>query len=383
MTARWLTAIAVLAGAGTAHAYPHLQRTTGTDRCSRCHVAPAGGGLLTAWGQDEDGDTISRGGDGRFLHGAIALPDWLQIGGDLRLAALANDVGDTSGTELAAFPMQADVATRVGAGAWSVVAVVGARGAVRSGAPTSVASPATMVAEPSLASYVISREHYVMWRPDPDAGVYVRAGRFAAPYGLRLVDHSAYVRRYFGYNLMEETYGLGVGYLAGAVEVHATALVYDPLQGAVRKEVGGALLVEAQPGDAFVIGASARAGRTSEDTRAQAGIHAKLWLPGARLLVHAELDGARQMFAGGAGDRWQLAGYAGPVVVVARGVYAGLAYEAFSEDLQVRGVARQAVDAWLSVLPRAHFEVMVSARAQRVGPSEHAYAGLLQLHYNL
>jgi hypothetical protein len=55
----------------------------------------------------------------------------------------------------------------------------------------------------------------------------------------------------------------------------------------------------------------------------------------------------------------------------------------FTEDAEVRGVVRQALEAWLAVFPRAHVEVMATARAQRIGPSERAYLGMLQLHYAL
>ena len=374
-----LVTVALLVGVRTAAAYPHFQRSTGSVRCSQCHIAPAGGGLLTPWGVEESSETIGRGGDGRFLHGAIELPDSLVIGGDLRVAALANDVGSTEGTELAAFPMQADLAFAVRTGAWSVVGMIGSRGRVRSGPPSSESSMASVVPDTSLASYVISREHYVMWRPDETEGVYVRVGRFAAPYGLRLADHTSYVRRYLGYNLLEETYGVGVGWMGETVELHATAFVYDPLQGATREQVGGALLVEAQPGDKIVIGGSARAS-VAVTTRLQAGIHGKLFLEGANLLFQTEIDGVRELFDG-PGDRWQLAAYAGPVWIPARGVYAGVAYHAFAEDLQVRSVTRHSGDAWVSIIPHAHFEVMVSGRAQRIGPREHAYVGMLQLHY--
>jgi hypothetical protein len=69
------------------------------------------------------------------------------------------------------------------------------------------------------------------------------------------------------------------------------------------------------------------------------------------------------------------------VVVPSRGIYAGLAYEAFAEDLAVRGLLRQAVDAYVSVLPHAHWEIEASGRGQRIGPSEHAVVGMLQIHY--
>jgi hypothetical protein len=393
MRTSWLVALVSVVtelAVRRAEAYPHFQLVSGSSRCSQCHISPAGSSLLSAWGREESSDAISGGGDGRFLHGVFELPESLTLGGDLRAAALANDVGASDGTELVAFPMQADLAGAYTSGPLTILAVIGARGRVRSGAPSSEATsgtidpnapnPGAMVESPSLSSYVISREHYIMYRPDQAAGIYARAGRFSAPFGLRLADHTAYVRRYLGYNLLEETFGLGVGYLANSVEVHATGFVYDPLQGGPRKEAGAALLVE-HDGDAYIAGVSARASVASSSTRLVAGAHGKVWLA-EKLLVQAEVDGVRELFDG-VGDRWQLAAYAGPVLVPSRGVYVGAAYQAFAEDLAVRSVLRQGVDAWLSWLPIAHFEIMASARAQRIGPHEHAYNAMLQLHYYL
>lgn len=367
--------------AARAYAYPHFQLTTATAQCSQCHVGPAGGGLLTEWGQDELGDTIARGGDGRFLHGALVPPGWLQLGGDVRLAALANDVGSSEGAELAVFPMQLDLTARVARGGWSAVATLGARGRVRSGSPDSSENPASEVEPASLASYLISREHYVMWRPGAQ-GLYLRAGRFAAPYGLRLVDHTAYVRRYLGFNLLEETYNVGGGWSSGDSELHATLFSYDPLRGAAREERGAAAMFERQWTGALIAGASARVAISDEVTRLQGGLHGKLWIEEGKLLLQGELDGVRERFEGG-GDRWQLAGYLGPVFVPARGIYAGVGYQVFAQDVQVRSVTRHAGEAWVSYLPRAHFEIMATARAQWLGPAERAYLGMLQFHYSL
>jgi hypothetical protein len=378
-----VVALVVLLAASRAHAYPHYQWTSGSPQCAQCHIAPAGGGLLTQWGQEEGADTIALGGDGHFLHGLVELPAWLAIGGDVRVAALANDTGSDEGTELAAFPMQADLGVHAGNEQLSLTAVLGVRGAVRSGAPDAPDTdpPVGDAMSPSLRSYFVARELYAMWRADAASGPYVRAGRFAAPYGLRLPDHTAYVRRYLGFNLLEETLGVGGGMVAEGWELHATAFVFDPLQGATRHEYGGAVMLEVQPSD-LVVGASARIGRTADDMRVQAGIHGKLWLEPAKLLLQAEVDGVHQTFAAG-GNRQQLAAYAGPVLVPTRGLYTGVAYEAFAEDLRVSSVLRQAINAWISVLPRAHWEVMLSGRGQRIGPHEHALVGLLQLHYYL
>lgn len=377
-----LLVVALLMVSTRAHAYPYFQLTTGSSQCSQCHVGPAGGGLLTEWGQEEFGDTIANGGDGRFLHGAIPTPAWLQLGGNVRLAALANDVGSSNGTELAVFPMQLDLTMRLVRGAWSAVGTLGARGRVRSGSPDSSENPGSEVESTSLASYLISREHYVLWRPGSQ-GLYLRAGRFAAPYGLRVADHTAYVRRYLGFNLLEETYNVGGGWSGDDSELHATLFVYDPLQGAARKDLGAAVMFEKQATESLIIGASSRVGLSDLGTRAQGGLHGKLWAEGAKVLLQGEVDVVREMFDGGAGDRWQLAAYAGPVLMAARGIYAGVGYQVFAQDLQVRSVTRHAGDAWVSYFPRAHFEIMASARAQWVGPAERAYLGMLQLHYAL
>jgi hypothetical protein len=380
---RLLIAAVIVVATARADAYPQFQLSSGTVQCAQCHLAPAGGGLLTQWGREEGADTLSLGGNGQFLHGAVELPEWIAIGGDVRVAALANETGSDEGTELAWFPMQADLGVHAGTEQLSFTAVVGFRGAVRSGSPNAPPSdpPAGDAMSPALRSYFVARELYGMWRAEPQSGPYVRAGRFAAPYGLRLADHTAYVRRYLGFNLLEETLGVGGGTLGDGWELHATGFVFDPLQGATRREYGGAVMFEAQPTD-LALGASARVGRTADDMRLQVGVHGKLWIEPAKLMLQAEVDGVHQTFAAG-GNRNQLAAYVGPVLVPARGLYTGVAYEAFAEDLRVQSVLRQALGVWLSVLPRAHWEVMLSGRGQRIGPHEHALVGLLQLHYYL
>ncbi|MCC6993254.1 MAG: hypothetical protein IT370_01365 [Deltaproteobacteria bacterium] len=366
---RWLAALAVMLGAARAEAYPHFQLSSGTVACNQCHFAPAGGGLLTGWGRDESADTVSRGGDGRFLHGWVELPRTLQLGGDFRLAGLVNDVGASDGAELAAFPMQVQLNARVGGrGAWSLVASVALRGRVRGSD------------EQPLSSFFVSPEHYVYWRPR-SKGPYARLGRFAIPYGLRLVDHTTYVRRWLGFGLFDEPYALSGGVVRKDWELHATAFVSDPLRGAAREEFGGALLYE-RHGPRLAWGLSARAGVADSDTRLTAGPFMRWWLPGAKLMLMAEVGAVRQLFnvVDGA-DRWQLASYAGPVWVPTRGVYAGAAYELFDEELELGDTERHAGSLWVAYHPRAHFEVMLSGRSQLVGADDAAHTALLQVHY--
>jgi hypothetical protein len=366
-----------------AAAYPQFQFSSGTQRCAQCHYAPAGFGLLTSWGRDESADTISRGGDGAFLHGLVTPPSWLALGGDLRLATIRNDVGGTGSPEYASFPMQADLYARTAFGDSGVSLYVagGFRGTTRPGAQTAF----------SHVEAVISREHYLMWKPSA-TGAYVRLGRFYAPYGLRMVEHIYYVRRYTGFNLYEETYNLSGGYLDEDWEVHATAFTPppssfpDPLQTVGMRGKGGALYGERRFASMVAVGLQTRFSSASEQRLLQGGAIAKVWLDGAHMLTMAELDFQRRNVTGGVGFN-QAVAFLGVTFFPIKGLMAGAAFEQFQEDLRVGTAGRNAFDVEVNLFPWAHVEFVLLGRYQITGSGnadgEAASLGMLQLHYYL
>ena len=201
-------AFALLFVSGTAWAYPQWQFSSGTSRCSQCHYAPAGGGLINGYGRDAAGEELSTWeGDGSFLHGAVELPKSVALGFDCRFSVLAHDVGEARGATFAYFPMQADVYVRLALG--DAFSVSRNRRLSRPG-PLGRRTDGHGRGAPHRDSRFISREHYLMWRPAAQ-GVYARAGRFFAPFGLRLAEHYAYVRRDLGFNLLEERYSVSLG----------------------------------------------------------------------------------------------------------------------------------------------------------------------------
>jgi hypothetical protein len=350
-----------------AAAFPRLQISSGTVTCAACHHAPAGGGLLNDFGRDQSTDASTFGGEGAFLHGAVKLPRWLQLGGDLRLAGLANDPGGTEGPRLSAFPMQADLAVRAAVKDFSLQGSLGIQGTARG-------------SEATLLDRLVSREHFVTWQPGR-AATYVRGGRFFAPFGLRLDDHTTFVRRYLGFNLLEETYGLSLSQVTDPWELHATAFVSDPLRPPARSEAGGAAMFELRLGEG-AFGVSGRAGFGEMDRRLTGGGHGKYWLEPLRLMLLGELDVVHQQFTSlGFPARFQLASYAGGLWMPVTGLSLGLAYESFHEDSALGPTARRALSATASWLPFAHFEIMVLGRAQLVGASTTAWTALAQLHY--
>src|SRR5687767_247184 len=83
---------------GTAHAYPWMIRHH-YSACSTCHYDPSGAGAITAYGRAVADAVLRTGGESgqedvppsaRFLFGAVPTPDWLELGGDVRLLQLAS-----------------------------------------------------------------------------------------------------------------------------------------------------------------------------------------------------------------------------------------------------------------------------------------------------
>jgi hypothetical protein len=364
--------LALVAAPALAGAYPQFQLTTGSVRCNQCHFAPAGGGLLNGYGRSEAGDTISMTGDGGFLHGAVALPSWIAVGGDVRLAALVHDEDAPRGADTIFIPMQADLYLRAAVSSVSAHVTVGFRGGAR---PKD---------HPSSSRF-ISREHYLMGR---QGRWYARAGRFFAPYGLRLAEHTAYVRRFMGFNLLEETYGVSGGFLSDRWELHLTAFTPDFVRDAVGQPgSGGALLYERRAGDTAAYGVQGKVTASEHDLRATGGAIGKLYLAGPRLQLLAEANVVYQSFDDVDAPRAQLTAYLGATWFPVRGLMTQLALERWDEDLDVKGVARSAASAQVQWFPVAHIEVSLWGRLAMLGSGEEdgplAKTLLAQLHYYL
>jgi hypothetical protein len=224
-----------------------------------------------------------------------------------------------------------------------------------------------------------------MWRPDGDEpyGAYVRAGHFAPVYGLRLVEHTDYVRRYTSNDLYSEVYGVGGGYVAPAGEVHVTAFVHDPFDQSAERGDGGAIYAELRAGERATVGASGRFASSAEDRRTQGGLTAKLWLERWNLLFMAEGDLIRQTFVAGP-SRTALASNLVASYVAARSWRVDVHLGAYQEDLHVRGTDREAVDANLAWFVTPHWELGALSRLELLargsgGPTNGWL--LVQAHY--
>jgi len=369
-------------GEGVARAYPQWQLSTGAVRCNQCHYSPAGGGLINAYGRDAAGDELSSwGGNGGFAHGAIELPKGLALGGDFRGAFVNNDVQDPSGAVTAIFPMQADLRGRLAFGpGFSISASGGMRGQVR--------DPGVIIPiqnyQPVSTSQLISREHYLMWQPGA-LGPYVRAGRFYAPYGLRLAEHILYINRDLGYDELQETYNVSGGFVYDEWELHLSAFAPDFVRHIGSDEKGFAGYYEHRLFNGSAeIGAETRFAVAPGVTRFQLGAVGKGYIDALKTLLMAEVDSVQLMFDDQMVDpRQQVVGLVGFTVFPVRGLMVTVLGERNQVDVQVRNDAWTAGTALVNWFPFAHLEAQVMGRLQWPGDAQPAKTFFAQLHYFL
>lgn len=162
----------------------------GYASCMTCHVAPGGGGLLTAYGRSLSRELLSqwgREGEEAPLYGMVSAGEQLLWGGDLRTLQYFSrsplvDVGRF-------IFMQADLEMGLRIGTFTVVGTIGFQNAMSAN---------------HSGGQIFSRKHYLLWNTAEN--FFVRLGKFDAPYGIRWPDHFMYARRDLGWDEGSESY---------------------------------------------------------------------------------------------------------------------------------------------------------------------------------
>ncbi|HEY0195462.1 MAG TPA: hypothetical protein VGC42_30315 [Kofleriaceae bacterium] len=365
-----VTAVLVsVLGARPAHAYPQFQMSR-DQTCTGCHISPAGGGLLNENGL-ATAETISQFGTApEFLNKAVVTPDWLTLGGDARIAG-----GYIQSPEklLASFPMQIEAYGHAVLGAGlSLYVDVGAR-AQQDGN--------------EAATHVWSREHYLMWQQDQTSneGLYVRVGRFMPVFGLRVVEHPDYVRRFGGTPLYAETYGAAVEYVTKQYEVHATGFIKDPVIDTPEHSNGAAGLAEYRVTEQFSVGGEFMFTKSDDDKKYRAGLLAKLNVPAIDTLLEFEGQFVNQLIEPRGAPK-QLVMSLIASRFLAPGYLLDLGLNFFDENVQITGLHREAIDLNLHWFATSHIEALFTGRIETLdwgngGPNA-GYA-LIQAHYRL
>jgi hypothetical protein len=186
-----LPVLGLLLAASQAFAEPYIAVRTGL-KCMQCHVNPTGGGQRNAYGNAYAQTTLA----GRFITTGDApeywtgeINRWLAAGGDFRGSARGTSLpgAEDPPSEFAVNEVLAYLEMRLipDVLSFNVDELIGPRG-------------------------VSNRQTYALFRPR-DSSVYVKAGRFFLPYGLRIEDDDAFIRQITGVNFANPDTGLEVG----------------------------------------------------------------------------------------------------------------------------------------------------------------------------
>jgi len=359
--------IALAFAARRSDAYPQFQLSRDTS-CISCHISPAGGGLLNENGLNSAQAMATYGTAPEFMYGKISTPASLTLGGDFR--SLAGYFASPQ-QYLLWVPMQADVYAHATFGHVSAQLTVGYR-------PPQEDNRALTT--------LWAREHYLMWQSKPGEreGISVRLGHFMPVFGLRLVEHPAYVRRYGGLPLFAETYAASASVIGEKYEAHVTGFIRDPVIDPVVDANGAAAWGEYRIGEHTLVGGGGLAQIYDWKKSYRGSLIAKHYCECRSFLVQAEAQlvyetvgaiAVRGVVAYLMGSYW-------PTDAVM--IDLGLGH--YDPNLRVLGLDRDAADLNIHWFLDSHFEALLVSRIELVNLSRDTPNSgyvMAQFHYRL
>jgi hypothetical protein len=187
-----LLALWVLLSPTRAWAYPWMIEH-GYSTCAACHVDPSGGELLRAYGRVQSYALLAA----EYGHprqdapedpawGFLHTPQSIPVSASYRHLVLV-PLGSRATPKT--FPMQADVYAGIDG---SVLVASASLGVAKVPAGSPHARAAQLTRDQGSGWNLISRTHWVGARLSPE--VTVRAGRLNLPFGLRIPEHTLWVR---------------------------------------------------------------------------------------------------------------------------------------------------------------------------------------------
>ncbi len=379
--ATWATAaraaLVVVIGAPTlAMADPTLLSKQ-YPRCTTCHYADSGGGLLTPYGRSLSREEISMfgrqgasadpaqpppaGWDGT-LFGFLGEESPLQLGLDLRPSHLDVDIPGRTVADRN-FLMTLDLQAAWHGERWTAYGTIGRQPRASGG---------------RLVSY----EHWVAYRVAD--GVSVRGGRFLPAYGVRFADHTMLTRERLALAQDDQIYGVEVGISTDRTLLqvsvgpgHADTL----LHGDGRRALTGSSRLQIDVSPRTVVVASGRYhGATSADPARSGGGVAVGYAPAAWLTTWTQADVQHQVL--GPSRRSYIVAHQTSVEVL-RGLWVRVSPQVRWTDTDPSGDLRRMVYG-VDVYPRPPWHVTVSYARDRVPATGRRVQRLLaQLHLYL
>jgi hypothetical protein len=388
---------------GSATAYPWMIRHEYTG-CGVCHVDPSGAGLLTDYGRAQSalllemqygnppkGDEAPKSAD--FLFGVLPLPDWLLAQISYRGAGFwvrSSTPGppgspSTTVTDTRYLQMLLDGRAALKIGPFRASGSLG-----WSNSATTL--PAAVVSNADGSTQLVGREYWLGLQLAEDT-VLVRVGRMNVPFGLRNVEHVAWVRDQTDTSInVSQQSGVAVAYDNAKVRAEVMALLGNlNVKPDSFRQRGASGLVEVVMAERATLGLSALVARAGQDSasggapvlRQVYGVFSR-WAVAEPVVLTAEADvylhdvlGSGRTQSNGAA--WLQVDYE-PIQ--------GLHLQPAVEALQTYGVNGVGVGTWLTVdwfcLP--HTELRLDAvwrNTPATYGSTNTFSLLLQLHVYL
>lgn len=260
--------LVALAASPDASAYPWMI-AHGYTSCAGCHLDPSGGGALTAYGRstgqlllspngaEDSGDPGKRAD---FLLGLVELPKGLTLQADFRGLGFPKPTEQADGSltwGARAILMQSDL--RAGVNVGKAVAYASA-GVVSEGGQA-----AHLSSTDDGRWNAVSREYWAGYAPIK--GLLVRAGRMELPFGLRIEEHTAYVRTSTRTNLnADQQAGVAASYGTRRYRAEVMGILGNPqVAPADYREQGYSAMAAWSPVKTLEVGASSLVTKANKD----------------------------------------------------------------------------------------------------------------------
>jgi hypothetical protein len=382
--------LALVAGSPRASAYGWMIRH-GYPACATCHEDPSGAGLLTPygraqgvllmstrWGSGRDDEAAARLGE--FLFGAVHLPDALSLGGEARGAELVSSVA-SQGVASQFILMQTDLDAGLHVSRLHAEASLGY---AKDGA-----YPATLAG--SGSARLVSRTHWIGVDLGADHDILLRAGRIDVPFGLRIIEHTAWVRAATRTDInASQEHGLALAFTGSSWRGEAMAIAGNyQLHPDAARERGLSGTLEYDLSERVAFGASTLVTHAREDVSLQTalwrqahGLFARA-SPAPWLVLMGEADFL--LYSQPGYNAWGLAGFAQADIEPVQGLHLMGTFECQDRDVGVLGLS---LGGWLGVawFFAPHADVRLDGVVQSVavqGQTVLAESALAMLHFYL
>jgi hypothetical protein len=384
----------------SAEAYPWMIRH-GYTGCAVCHVDPSGAGLLTDYGRAQNvllmqmyyagppppADEVPKYAG--FAFGVVPMPDWLLAQVTFRGAEfwLSQETPGTGGNPSVTATDQRFLMMLLDARAEIKFGIFRAAGSIGWG-NTSFTLPTAIITNSEATSMLLSRDYWVGLQLDDT--LLLRLGRMNLPFGLRNVEHTAWVRNNTQTDInYSQQSGFSVSFDNGHVRTEVLAILGNlNISPDGYRQRGFSGLVEVPVAERATVGLSALVTR-------------------AELTLNAPSPGLRQVY--GLFGRWAPIE---PVVLVLEGdvflnnnlgsgiiqtngatwfqvdwePIQGLHFMPAVETLNTYGVSGTGIGTWMTVdwfcLPHTDIRLdgLYRYEPAALGPASNVFSFLIQLH---